>query len=67
MNDDESTQEVERGERYAKSLMTGNYYLVTAWVEKGGGKIQSREKEEVGTSQRRVSENVNRVRRLLQD
>jgi len=39
--------EVQTGERYAKSPLTGNYYRVTKWIDKGDGKIQSREKEQV--------------------
>lgn len=42
-----SEQEVRTGERYAKSPMTGNYYRVTKWVDKGDGKIQARQKFEV--------------------
>lgn len=38
---------VETGERYAKSPMTGNYYRVTKWLDKGDGKIQARQKEPV--------------------
>lgn len=41
-------EDVEHGIRYAKSPMTGTYYRVTAWVDHGDGKIQAREKHEVG-------------------
>jgi hypothetical protein len=39
--------DVEQGERYAKSPLTGNFYRVTAWVDRGDGKITAVTKEEV--------------------
>lgn len=44
------TEQVETGERYAQSPITGDYYRVTQWVDHGDGKIQARQKEEVDRS-----------------
>lgn len=40
-------ENVQRGERYAKSELTGNYYRVHAWVEHEGDKITALDKERV--------------------
>jgi len=40
-------EDIQRGERYARSPITGTYYRVTAWVEYGGRKIRAVNKEEV--------------------
>jgi len=45
------SDEVETGERYAKSPMTGTWYRVTKWVDHGDGKIQARAKTEVAKSE----------------
>jgi hypothetical protein len=39
--------DIQTGERYARSPMTGCYYRVTKWVDKGDGKLVCHEKEEV--------------------
>jgi hypothetical protein len=45
------SDEVETGERYAKSPMTGTWYRVTKWIDHGDGKIQARAKTEVERSE----------------
>lgn len=37
--------EIETGERYMESPLTGDTYRVTKWVPKGDGKIVALEKE----------------------
>lgn len=39
--------EIETGERYAESELTGNTYLVTKWAEKGDGRMVSLRKAPV--------------------
>lgn len=39
--------DVKDGERYAQSELTGQWYRVTRWVEKGDGKIRALQKEEI--------------------
>ena len=43
--------DVQTGERYAKSPLTGNYYRVTRWVRLEGDKIQAKQKEEIERSE----------------
>jgi len=40
-------EDIKTGERYAKSELTGQWYRVTAWVERGETKIVAVEKDEV--------------------
>lgn len=42
--------QIETGERYAESELTGNRYLVTKWAEKDDGHIVSLRKVEIGRS-----------------
>lgn len=37
--------EIETGERVAKSELTGNYYLVTMWQDLGDGKLKALKKK----------------------
>lgn len=49
-----SEKEIKTGERYAKSPLTGNWYLVTKWEERPDlekGRIVARQKEEVDESE----------------
>lgn len=52
MTDEHDTEaEVESGEIYARSPLTGAYYRVEEWVRYDDGRIQSREKTEVDRSE----------------
>lgn len=42
--------DIQHGERYAQSPVSGDYYRVTAWEDRGEGKIVSHHKEEVERS-----------------
>jgi len=42
---------VHEGERYAKSPITGEWYRVTKWEDRGDGQIRALEKEPVDESE----------------
>lgn len=44
---DQSTEEVVRGERVARSPISGCFYLVTKWIDHGDGNITALQKEEI--------------------
>lgn len=48
---DYSEDEIEEGEKYLRSPMTGQWYRVTRWVDKGDGKFVAISKDEVDESE----------------
>jgi len=38
---------VKEGKQYAKSPVTGNYYVVTKWEDRGDGKMRAINKREI--------------------
>lgn len=47
MSESEGRGEVHTGERIMRSPLTGTWYQVTKWRDKGDGKAQAIEKEEI--------------------
>jgi hypothetical protein len=45
------SEEVVRGERVARSPITGCFYLVTKWIDHGDGKTTALRKEEISDAE----------------
>jgi hypothetical protein len=51
MQSDQGTEEVQQGERVARSPISGCFYLVTKWIDHGDGNITALQKEEISDAE----------------